>query len=63
MVESSLIVDEEENWFAANLDGLIDSETMLKISCPTQKKQDAHNSSQIQMIKSSTCDISVYHMF
>ncbi|XP_041839030.1 uncharacterized protein LOC121638361 [Melanotaenia boesemani] len=54
---TGLIVHEEENWLGASLDGIIDTNTILEIKCPTAKKLEAHDGSLRKMIESNKYDV------
>ena len=34
---TGLVVDEEDNWLGASLDGVVNADTILEIKCPTEK--------------------------
>nr|XP_020491749.1 uncharacterized protein LOC109985699 [Labrus bergylta] len=54
---AGLVVDERENWLAASLDGIIDTDTILEIKCPTLKKLESHDGSLLKMIESNKYEI------
>lgn len=54
---TGLIIDKEESWLGASLDGIVDSDTILEIKCPTPKKLEAHNGSMVKMVQSNTYDV------
>lgn len=54
---TGLVVHEKENWLGASLDGIIDTDTILEIKCPTLKKLEAHDGSLLKMIESNKYDV------
>jgi len=54
---TGLVVDPDENWLGASLDGIVDGDTILEIKCPTDKKLEQHNGSLKQMIRSNKYDV------
>lgn len=54
---TGLIVHENENWLGASLDGVIDTDTILEIKCPTPKKLEAHDGNLKKMIESNKYDV------
>ena len=54
---TGLIVHEQDNWLGASLDGIIGTDTILEIKCPTPKKLEAHGGSLFKMIESNKYDV------
>uniref|UniRef100_A0A3P9LPB7 YqaJ viral recombinase domain-containing protein n=1 Tax=Oryzias latipes TaxID=8090 RepID=A0A3P9LPB7_ORYLA len=54
---TGLFVHDQENWLGASLDGIIDTDTILEIKCPTSKKLEAHGGSLLKMIESNKYDV------
>ncbi|KAM9307433.1 uncharacterized protein KZ484_000756 [Pholidichthys leucotaenia] len=52
-----LIVHKTENWLVASISGIIDSDTILQIKCPTPKKLAAYNGSLLKLIESNEYDV------
>lgn len=54
---TGLVVHDQENWLGASLDGIIDTDTIIEIKCPTPKKLEAHGGSLQKMIESNKYDV------
>jgi len=54
---TGLIIDPEEHWLGASLDGIVDEDTILEIKCPTKEKLKKYNGSLEQLIKSNKYDV------
>ena len=53
---TGLVVRPEESWLGASLDGIVDTETILEIKCPTERKLAKYSGSVHGLIESGTYD-------
>ncbi|XP_038047632.1 uncharacterized protein LOC119721738 [Patiria miniata] len=58
LVETTgLVVNPEESWLGASLDGIVDDNTILEIKCPTERKLERYGVTVRGLVESGTYDV------